>query len=265
MDSPLCYIGGKSQLSQEIISKIPHHSSYIECFSGAAWVFFRKRPSKYEVINDKDGDLVSFYRVLQNHFEEFIKQFKWLLMSRQWWQEWNAQIEAGGLTDIQRAARYYYVQRQCFGGRVRGRTFGTAPEHAPRINLLRMEEELSDVHLRLSNVMIENLDYKDLITRYDKPECFFYLDPPYYKAPFYKFNMELDDFVTMNSLLKTISGKFMLSINDHPDIVEIFKDFIIEKVGVKYSIQASGAHTGKELIIRNYREYDRVEPQTLDL
>jgi len=131
MDSPLCYIGGKSQLASQIIEKIPEHNSYIECFAGAAWVFFRKTPSKYEVINDRDGDLVSFYRVLQNHLEEFVKQFKWLVTSRQWWTEWNAQLETGGLTDIQRAARYYYVQRQCFGGRVRGRTFGTAPDHAP--------------------------------------------------------------------------------------------------------------------------------------
>jgi DNA adenine methylase len=265
MDSPLCYIGGKSQLSRQIIEKIPSHSTYVECFSGAAWVFFRKIPSKYEVINDKDGDLVSFYRVLQNHFEEFIKQFKWLVMSRQWWTEWNNQLGTGGLTDIQRAARYYYVQRQCFGGKVRGRTFGTQTEHAPRINLIRMEEELSDVHFRLSKVMIENLDYKDLVNRYDKPESFFYLDPPYYKAPFYMYNMELPDFVTMVELLKKVTGKFMLSINDHPDIVEIFKDFIIEKVDVNYSVQSSGDCIGKELIIRNYDNFERVEPQMLDL
>jgi DNA adenine methylase len=186
-------------------------------------------------------------------------------MSRQWWKEWNDQLETGGLTDIQRAARYYYVQRQCFGGRVRSRTFGTSADHAPRINLLRMEEELSEVHLRLSEVMIENLDYKDLIKRYDKPDNFFYLDPPYYKAPFYKHNLELEDFASMSELLKTISGKFMLSINDHPEIVEIFKDFIIESVNVKYTVQIKGEHVGKELIIRNYRNYDKVEPQRLDL
>lgn len=252
MDSPLCYIGGKSQLSYQIINKIPDHLTYVECFAGAAWVFFRKEPSKIEVLNDRDGDLVSFYRVLQNHFEEFIKQFKWFLLSRQQFTEWNAQLETGGLTDIQKAARYYFVQRQCFGGRVKGRTFGVAPETLPKINLLRMEEELSDVHLRLSNVMVENLDYKDLLKRYDKPGTFFYLDPPYYKAPFYKYNMELNDFMVMKDILKTITGKFILSINDHPDIVEIFNCFEIENVAVKYSVQSKGDHTGKELIIRNF-------------
>ncbi len=65
-------------------SKLPPHKACCEVFAGAAWVFFRKEPSKYEVINDLDGDLVCFYRVLQNHLEEFLKQFKWLLASMEW-------------------------------------------------------------------------------------------------------------------------------------------------------------------------------------
>lgn len=265
MDSPLSYIGGKSRLSESIIQKFPDHLTYVECFSGAAWVFFRKPVSKIEVLNDRDSDLISFYRVLQNHLEEFVKQFKWFIISRQNFTDWNNQLEAGGLTDIQRAARYYYVQRQCFGGRVRGRTFGVSAEDPPCINLLRLEEELSDVHIRLHNVMVENLDYKDLVQRYDKPGTFFYLDPPYYKAPFYKYNMELADFVQMRELLSKINGKFMLSINDHPDICEIFKDFIIEPVEVSYTVQSRGNHVGKELIIRNYKITEKVEPQVLEL
>lgn len=265
MNSPLSYIGGKSQLAQTIIDLIPDHTTYIECFAGAAWVFFRKNLSKVEILNDKDGDLVSFYRVLQNHFEEFVRQFKWFLTSRQQFSEWNAQLETGGLTDIQRAARYYYVQRQCFGGRVRGRTFGVSPEDKPRINLIRLEEELSDVHLRLSNVLVENLDYIELIQKYDRTGSFFYLDPPYYKAPCYKYNMTIDDFRKMKTVLEAINGKFILSINNHPEIVEIFKDFEISEIDVKYSVQISGDYTGKELIIRNYKLQQKVEPQLLDL
>ena len=128
MDSPLAYIGGKSKLSRTIVEMIPEHQAYCEVFAGAAWVFFRKEPSRYEVINDLDSDLVVFYRVLQSHLEEFLRQFKWLLASREWFQDWKRQQEAGGLTDIQRAARYYYLQRQSFAGRVRSRTFGTGPE-----------------------------------------------------------------------------------------------------------------------------------------
>ncbi|WP_035242145.1 DNA adenine methylase, partial [Desulfobacter vibrioformis] len=76
MKSPLAYIGGKSKLSKQITSLIPEHRVYCEVFSGGAWIFFAKQPSKVEVINDLDSDLISFYRVVQNHLEEFLKQFK---------------------------------------------------------------------------------------------------------------------------------------------------------------------------------------------
>ena len=63
-------------------------------------MFFRKEPSKYEVINDLDSELIIFYRVLQNHLEEFLKQFRWLLCSREWFEDWQRQQQAGGITDI---------------------------------------------------------------------------------------------------------------------------------------------------------------------
>ena len=84
-----------------------------------------------------------------------------MLVSREWFEDWKNQQVAGGLTDIQRAARYYYLQRLCFGGRVRARTFGTGPMRAPRVNLFRIEEEMSEVHLRLARATIENLAWQD--------------------------------------------------------------------------------------------------------
>ncbi len=252
MNSPIAYIGGKSKLSDTIIKMIPPHKAYCEVFAGAAWVLFRKEPSHIEVINDLDGELVAFYRVLQNHFEEFIRQFKWLLVSREQFKDWKNQMEAGGLTDIQRGARYYYLQRLCFGGRVKGRTFGTAATRPPRINLLRMEEELSAVHLRLARVTIENLSWMDLVKRYDRDETFFYLDPPYYLAPYYKHNMELPDYEEMASILSGIKGNFLLSINDTPEMREVFQKFTVEPVTLKYSVAKEKATTGKELLISNF-------------
>ena len=143
MNSPMAYIGGKHLLSKQIIQMIPEHSTYCEVCTGAGWVFFKKDPSSAEVINDLDNDLVSFYRVVQHHLEEFLKQFKWILTSRQVFEDYKDQIETGGLTDIQRAARYYYIQRNAFGGKVAGRTFGVSVTRPVRINLLRLEEEMS--------------------------------------------------------------------------------------------------------------------------
>src|SRR5208337_1754719 len=102
MKSPLCWMGGKSRLAQKIVDLIPRHEAYAEVFAGGAWVFFRKDESRFESINDVNSDLVAFYRVLQYHLEEFCRQFKWLLASREWFDDWNRQLAAGGLTDVQR-------------------------------------------------------------------------------------------------------------------------------------------------------------------
>ncbi|MDA8139526.1 MAG: DNA adenine methylase [Desulfobacteraceae bacterium] len=251
MNSPLAYIGGKSKLAKTIIELMPKHKAYCEVFAGAAWVFFRKEPAKYEVINDLDSDLVCFYRVVQNHLEEFLKQFKWLLASREWFEDWKRQQAAGGLTDIQRAAHYYYLQRQCFGGRVRSRTFGAGPMHRPRINLLRIEEEMSELHLRLSHVSIEHLPWQRLLQTYDKTCNLFYLDPPYYKAPYYAHNLELCDYQAMAAVLGHLKSHWILSINDHPAMRETFKAFNIKPVTLTYSCQKGKGTTGKELIITN--------------
>lgn len=252
MDSPLSYIGGKSKLSKQITGMIPAHKTYCEVFSGALWVFFKKVQSPYEIINDRDSDLISFYRVLQNHLEEFLKQFKWLLVSHEWWDDWTRQLNAGGLTDVQRAARYYYIQRLCFGGRVKGRTWGRAMDHAPRINLFRLEEEMSMVHLRLSRVVIENMDWKDFVLKHDRETTFFYLDPPYFKCPFYVHNLyKKEDYQYIADVLLKLKGKFILSINDVPEMVDCFSKFKIKRVSVGYS-SGTKRTTGKELIIRNF-------------
>jgi len=251
--SPLAYVGGKSKLSNQIIEIIPEHKTYCEVCFGGGWVYFKKDPSKYEIINDLDGDLVAFYRVLQNHLEEFCKQFKWLLSSREWFEDWKDQLDGRGLTDIQKAARYYYLQRLCFGGKVRGRVFGTSVDRPPRINLLRIEEELSEVHLRLSHTTIENLSWDKFIQKYDRLESFFYIDPPYHKKPVYKHNFKgIEDFIYMESVLNNTEGKWLLSINDHPEIREVFKNHNIKKVSLKYTVGKNNGCEAQELLISNY-------------
>jgi DNA adenine methylase len=89
MRSPLCYVGGKSRLAKHIASVIPEHDSYCEVFAGAGWVFFAKEPSRYEILNDISSDLISFWRVVQNHLEEFFRQFRYLLVSREWFEDYK--------------------------------------------------------------------------------------------------------------------------------------------------------------------------------
>jgi len=124
--------------------------------------------------------------------------------------------------------------------------------HHPRINLLRLEEELSAVHLRLSRVTIENLPWQKFVQRYDRPDTLLYLDPPYYKAPYYNYNFELADFEEMASILSTVKSRFILSINDHPDIRDQFKAFKIKPVTLKYTVAKGQQTKGSELLITNY-------------
>ena len=152
------WIGGKRRLAKHILPLFPAHTCYVEPFCGAAALYFLKTPSKTEVINDINGELVNLYRVVKHHLEEFIRQFKWALVSRQIY-KWLQDTPEETLTDIQRAARFYYLQKQAFGGKVADHTFGTSTTSAPRFNLLRIEEELSMAHLRLSRTLIEHLDW----------------------------------------------------------------------------------------------------------
>lgn len=151
------WIGGKRRLAKHILPLFPEHRCYVEPFCGAAALFFMKRPAQAEVLNDINGDVTNLYRVLQHHLEEFVRQFKWSLVSREMYR-WLQITPEETLTDIQRAARFYYLQKLAFGGKVESRTFGTATTSPPRLNLLRMEEDLSAAHLRLARVCIENLD-----------------------------------------------------------------------------------------------------------
>lgn len=108
--SPLAgWMGGKLQLSKRIVAAIPEHTCYVEPFAGAAWVLFRKLESDVEVINDINRELVTFYRCIQHHLEEFVRYFKWVLVARDEFERLK-RVEPDTLTDIQRAARFYYLQ-----------------------------------------------------------------------------------------------------------------------------------------------------------
>jgi len=191
--------------------------------------------------------------VVKCHLEEFVRQFKWALSSRQIF-KWHQMSEPETLTDIQRAARFFYLQQLAFGGKVQGQNFGTATTAPAGLNLLRLEETLSAAHLRLDGVHIENLPWESCIDRYDRPHTFLYLDPPYWETEGYGVPFEFDQYIRMAALAKSVKGKMMISLNDHPAIRRVFADLHIETVDIEYSLgnrHGSGAERG-ELIITNY-------------
>lgn len=245
------WMGGKRRLAKHLIPLFPEHTTYVEPFSGGAALFFMKDAAKVEVLNDINGELVNLYRVVKHHLEEFLKHFKWALISRQnylWHQEANPQ----SLTDIQRAERFYYLQKLAFGGKVSGQTFGTAATSPPRLNLLRIEEDLSTAHLRLARTLIEQLDWKECIRKYDREFTLFYLDPPYYQTAGYGVEFGLDEYYQMAELAKTCKGRMLISVNDVPEMRKAFSGLTLRSVDICYTVGTSRSTVSKELIITNW-------------
>lgn len=247
------WMGGKRRLAKTILPLFPEHTCYVEPFAGGAALFFmRPQPAKVEVINDLNGELVNLYRIVQNHLEEFVRQFKWALSSRTVF-EWEKMKRPETLTDIQRAARFYYLQKLAFGAKADNPNFGTATTTPPKLNLLRLEEELSTAHLRLSRVLIEHLSWDACVTRYDRPHTLFYLDPPYWQTAGYGEVFPFSEYEKMAELMRTMQGKVILSINDHPDIRKLFDGFRMERVSLRYTVGgADGRSERGELIVMSF-------------
>lgn len=252
--SPLAWLGGKSRLADRIIQKMPDHQTYCEVFAGAAWVLFKKPESKVEIINDINSDLTNLYRCVKHHLAELVAQFRWMLVSRD---EFDRFLKTPGdtLTDIQRAARFFYLAKSSFGARIVRPTYGISATGAPRLNLLRIEEDLSEAHLRLARVFIENRPYDQVIQRFDKPGTFFYVDPPYWdcEKDYGEGLFSRDDFGRLAGLLGGLKGKFILSLNDTPGVRETFADFQIEAVKTRYSISGSSKQEAAEVLISNFK------------
>ena len=246
------WIGGKRRLAKHILPLFPAHTCYVEPFCGAAALYFLKTPSKIEVINDINGELVNLYRVVKHHLEEFVRQFKWALVSRQIF-KWLQDTPEETLTDIQRAARFYYLQKQAFGGKVADHSFGTSTTSAPRFNLLRIEEELSMAHLRLSRTLIEHLDWHQCIERYDRPHTLFYCDPPYWGTEGYGVEFGLENYDHMADLARRIKGKMIISVNDIPEMRQVFNGLNMQSVDISYNLKVTGKPSPKkELVICNF-------------
>lgn len=247
------YIGGKRNLSGRIVDYIGQqpHRLYAEPFVGMGGIFFRRsmRP-KVEVINDISADVANLFRLLQRHYQQFLDVLKWQICSRHEFDRLMS-CDASTLTDLERAARFLYIQRLSFGGKVKGRSFGISRTNPARWDLTKLVPMLEDVHERLSSVVIECMGYDRFIRTYDSADTLFYLDPPYFdcEQDYGPGVFSKDDFGALRGLLEGIQGRFLLSINDHPTIREIFGCFDIEEVELTYRVGGK-VTPAKELLVR---------------
>lgn len=250
---PAAYIGGKKQLAPklvDLIEEIPHET-YAEPFVGMGGVFFRRRRApKAEVINDRSGDVATLFRILQRHYVPFMDLLKWQFTSRRDFERLIA-VDPATLTDLERAARFLYLQRLAFGGKVSGRSFGVSLGMPGRFDVGKLAPMLEEINERLSGVIIENLDFNDFLARYDGPSVLFYLDPPYWgsESDYGTGAFARADFARLAEVLGALSGAFVLSINDTPEVRRIFAAFDQAPVSLTYTIGSGQPKEVGELII----------------
>lgn len=250
------YQGGKKNLARRICALIDRtpHDGYAEPFVGMGGIFLRRstRP-KVEAINDISADVANFFRVLQEHYPYFVDMLRFRVASRNEFERLAA-LPAERLTDLQRAARFLYLQRLAFGGKVAGRNFGVSSSQSARFNVTTLEPLLAEIHERLAGVWIEQLPYATFIERYDRPGMLFYLDPPYFgcEEDYGAGVFDRADFDRLAELLAAARGKFILSINDRPEIRQAFAAFEIAELETTYTIaRGENARRAGELVISN--------------
>lgn len=255
--SPIRYVGGKHRLAPLIINKFPNdYRLYLEPFCGAASVFFAITPQKgkVEVLNDAYGDLVNFFRVVQLSYTELIRDFQYELISRERFNEFVQKLENSDISNLERAKMFFYLQKTSFGGHCKNRTFGISRER-PLLDLNKIEGMITNAYKRLINVTIENRDFREVVNLYDTPATFTYFDPPYdckMTKRSYMHYMVKSDYYDLADIVKSMKGKFMLSINENSFFREMFKGFNIETIEAAYSIGTKNRSKVKELLIMNY-------------
>lgn len=250
MKPPIVRMGGKSKLRKTIIDMIPEHKCYVELFFGAGWVYFGKEPSKVEVINDIDKELINLFKMIKYHAPEIERMLEYEFSGRDIFEEYkNCTVEY--LTEIHRAVRFLYLITQSFAGKGHHYGYGTTSRPKPQVFYKGVLVGLKE---RLRNTYVENLSFEKIIDKYDREHTFFFVDPPYYETTGYDSEFGENEHLILRDRLYNLKGNFLLTINDHKAVRQWYRDFKIKEIEVNYSVSKEHKARGKykELIITNY-------------
>jgi DNA adenine methylase len=248
MKTPVSYYGGKQRLVPEILPLIPTHTQYVEPFCGGAAVFWAKKPSAHEVINDLDGRVVNFYRVLQTRFDELQTMIRGTLHSEaehRWAKSVLADVDAD---EVDRAWAFWV---RC------NMSFGSALEHGFAFNnngalpakTARNKERFTAAYAeRLSKAEVFCRDAISLIQLKDGADVFFYIDPPYVSSDcdHYK-GYTSADFQRLLDTLAGIRGKFLLSSYPEKELLAMRAVHGWQVKDIEAQVAVSGKRDGKKM------------------
>jgi len=260
------YYGGKYELSKVLVPLIPHHKRYIEVFAGGLSMFFRKHKVEWNVLNDIDNNIVNLYMCVIKKHDELVENLFWLPKSRKLFLDFREEIKENReieIPDPVQAAKYFYCIRNSFNKLVH------TPFSMNKDMNKNWDDEIRYSRMFLGGATIENLDFGTLFDKYyPKDNDFWYLDPPYIiateKGSYYMNNFTIEDHTRLRDCVNKIDeagGKFMVSYDYRSEVKELYKQYNIKTLNIKYTGATKDARktNRKEYVITNYEPVSQVE------
>ncbi|MHC5353086.1 DNA adenine methylase [Myroides sp. LJL115] len=258
--TPISYYGGKQNLVSKILPLIPKHTTYIEPFVGGGAIFWSKKPSEVEVINDYNRELINFYECVQNEFIELEKMVRISLHSRSLHRDATVVYENPHMfTKIKRAWAIWVLSAQSFSSMLDGswgydKIKGTTSQKITN----KRETFTEDLAIRIQNVQIENTDALRIINSRDYKDDFIYCDPPYFNSDCGHYDgYSKEDFVSLLEALKRAEGKFLMSSYPSDVLSEFTKEcgWYTMNIEQRVSVANATSKPGKkkiEVLTANY-------------
>jgi DNA adenine methylase len=249
------YFGGKVQYASQIIDRIPAHDRYLEPFAGAASVLLNKPESHVEILNDRNENVVTFFRVLRTRRDELLEFLKATPYSRAVCERWESQFYGDAsmpdLDDVQLAGRWFALRHMRFGARMNRHGGFSAPGEKNEARDLRKNiAALDAVRDRLENVVLECGDYAEVLDRYANPSDFAYVDPPYVGNET-SYGFDGFDHERLIATLDDWPGRWMLSYRELPDALDR-ADYVVEEFGATNRAQTTGDRATTERLVMNF-------------
>lgn len=249
---PISWYGGKHYIVDHILNLMPRHRCYVEPFGGSGMVLFAKDPAdKVDIYNDINEWLVSLYRFIRDDPESLIEYLDAIPYSRADFIKYrelyrrSTKGEEIDITDIQKAAMFFYLIKSSFNSNP-GSSFSQAASTNKASTWRTAIDLIKPAHERLKMCVIECLDYKELIDKYDHEETLWYLDPPYVQSTrdlssqeVYEYEMVDDDHIELCANIANLKGMCILS-GYHSDI---YWDILVDDCGWNFKEIEVHAHS----------------------
>lgn len=263
--TPISYYGGKQNLITTILPLIPNHKTYIEPFVGGGAIFWSKRKSEVEIINDYNRELINFYECVQNEFVELEKMVRISLHSRSLHADATVIYNNPHMfSKLKRAWAVWVLAAQSFSSMLDG-TWGYDKIKGTTSQKIANKRDAftEDLAIRLQNVQIENTDALRIIESRDYPEAFIYCDPPYFNSDCGHYDgYSKEDFENLLKLLSRCKGKFLMSSYPSDILTQYTKEngWFTKNIEQKVSVANGTGKPGKKKIEVLTANYDLSNP-----